>query len=950
MVWSESTQATQFAKCSDADTGASVPCWSRIDFPAYTSVCDRHWTGNSTGSDYSCDFPQIDVVKLARKSLAVEAPRADYLLSQFDLTSDDFDFMFASFTAQNLNPNNHKQTACDWLRTPANRDRWLKWIAPPPPCTGSDFYSFVADCDPDTEHRQVVYQWHQPKACVGGVPLPDVGQLDCGYLSADMKSGQSFVAVAAFLLAVVSLIVGAKLVAAWFAWKMTRTASASTAAVTKIHPAGTTQPMQQALAVGSTSQSQQGWIASVATYQRELPVFAVMDRGLFALAGGLVLLLVLPLVSLGSPSVSMCLARPSLLFLGLVLAGMPLMLATFQLRNEMARLLEQRRQKQMAMVLGVLLAASVLLFILLAADATGGASRSADLLATVTVPLEGVESLLFPICTPPPLWFLVAQLFLHLAWMVAGPLLALQLLARTYLTALFGASTYQMVHKSRSKGQGKISRVQLVQVHSLALVWMCWVATAAALLSILLSPQYYSVHQTSVLISNGLIVAGVVCIVLALLLPSIFHHCSRRSQSAKLHRQQAAAIGGGRPQSTSVTPSEEDGPASRSLAALLSEPLYVLHLRRFAERSFDAEAIHFLLAAQTFLQHIKSPTFTLAQLMLELGQLCKDYIEEGAPQQVNVSSRMRQEAMAGIDGIRMAAVALAGSRLKPASTDIKAQTRSCLHALIQEVYQLVQLNSYPRFLLSSNVSRAQHLQSWADGFAELDMEEMAAMLKTLNTQMTLAKRVNDESMMSSGGGGGSRIEGGGDPNKNKEADVLLMSAEDVEEVRAKDNHNSQKEKEAGPVSPVAVPAHRMRMHMSSTAASDASPVVGASPHPRLSSRAGGVVAAPVARTPLLVSSSPNSTFGGGRGSEVELGRYNPDTPQGAHRAPSLPFPGTSVAVASAATTPMGGAAMAGVALDRHNTDSAQTSASAADVDDQTAAQLPNTPTGHTTNG
>jgi len=191
-----------------------------------------------------------------------------------------------------------------------------------------------------------------------------------------------------------------------------------------------------------------------------------------------------------------------------------------------------------------------------------------------------------------------------------------------------------------------------------------------------------------------------------------------------------------------------------------------------------------VLACQDLLMRLKSPTLTLAQLLADISLLMNEYVQDGAPQQVNVSSAQRGAALMAFEEMRLNAVTMAGSKLKPAPANVKADARASLHELVQEVYALVQVNAVPRFQLSPAVGRCTHLQTWADGFDELDMEEMSAMLIKFRAKMSIAKRYNDESQLGSRNISEADMFGDApdkkelkDNQKEQEAEILMFQAE-----------------------------------------------------------------------------------------------------------------------------------------------------------------------------
>jgi hypothetical protein len=178
-----------------------------------------------------------------------------------------------------------------------------------------------------------------------------------------------------------------------------------------------------------------------------------------------------------------------------------------------------------------------------------------------------------------------------------------------------------------------------------------------------------------------------------------------------------------------------------SLANIFSDPLIVIHFQRFAESAFDAEAVHFLLACQEYFGLLKSSTVTVAQLVCGAQQIFDEYIVDGASQQVNIGSTLRMESLAALTELRLTTSA---QKLKPATSDLKAKARACFHSALKEVYSLVQVNSYARFLKSAAAARCENLIRWTEGFDELDDQEQTGMLRKLTKQQQQSRRIAED--------------------------------------------------------------------------------------------------------------------------------------------------------------------------------------------------------------
>lgn len=210
---------------------------------------------------------------------------------------------------------------------------------------------------------------------------------------------------------------------------------------------------------------------------------------------------------------------------------------------------------------------------------------------------------------------------------------------------------------------------------------------------------------------------------------------------------------GKREDSESEVANDGDQTSIMPLTSIMREPLLLLHFRRYAGQHFDAEAVHFLLTAQIFYKRMQSSTLNLNQLIEELDAICEKYIQQGAAEQVNISSALRSEALEQVQALRFVAISNAKARLKPASVEMKAQSRECLQKVVMEVYSLVQLNSYPRFLNSSALSRLHRLMEWCDEFLELDSDEQTATILKLRDAQARAMKQSDDTQLHSRSGG-----------------------------------------------------------------------------------------------------------------------------------------------------------------------------------------------------
>jgi len=360
----------------------------------------------------------------------------------------------------------------------------------------------------------------------------------------------------------------------------------------------------------------------------------------------------------------------------------------------------------------------------------------------------------------------------HLAgaalWVVGGAALLLRLLLHMYLPAADRNTLVKLYGSGRKRAAG-VARSQRIQVASIVTCFLLLLALTGVLLPGLYagSAAYGSEHAAQSFDVSVLV--GCCLLWCALYLPSVYHAYRLVGEQARVRRAAqagSASSPGASPtaaaaqkrrstiaegQSTIISSSgssgaeksgellemhaSEDGSSALSLAAVLHDPVLLLHFRRFAEARFDGEALYFLCACQAFFRQLRRDTWNLSQLLEALQAICDEYVSAGAKQEVNLSQSLRVNTLAAVQNLRLLAVSSARERLKPASAELKATACACLQGAVKEVYQLVHFNSYSRFLASASVlTRAQRLVSWAEEFDEVDEEERHALLARLEGQ------------------------------------------------------------------------------------------------------------------------------------------------------------------------------------------------------------------------
>jgi len=602
ITWLESSLPNPYLQCMDASTGTSQACWHRVDLPLYDSGCDALYTGQYD-SIYSCDFPFLSVVKIGSETFAEEAPRADYLIQQLSFGPEDNVDIYAGIIGMGYEPP-YKKVACDWIKS--NKARWSSWIAPPPACQASDFHADFGACNAQTATIHVTYSWFQPKPCVAGVDLPPAESVSCGYLTSSQWKTRAFLAVASLLFALVFVLITVKVAASWAARSLMVTVTTG-AGKTPFDPTQEKGALTAATAAAAASSTKAAFNAANATVvvptgqsktigekllaaERNLPIILLAGDAIHPFFTGILSFLLYPLIALNELSSSQCWIRFSVLLFGIVLCGQAGTLTLQKLRANINRTLEQRNQQRMALAM---LAATVVsaIVIIVAANISSG-----DLVHFRIHQLQGNDSVNIPACSPPPLWMLVIVLFVHLPWILLGLSLSVRLPVRVHLTNILGTDTYAAIARSRAAQRaGRITRPQLVQVNSLSPMQLCWVAITVTAVTFLLVPSHYRYNEFAVFELDIVVLVGVPVLLVTFLGPSCWHRIKAvRNQNKVGGSNDAYGMSkNSRNSKNESQTNNNNGEDIGSLASLLTDPVSLLHFRRFAERHFDAEAIHF---------------------------------------------------------------------------------------------------------------------------------------------------------------------------------------------------------------------------------------------------------------------------------------------------------------------------------------------------------------------
>jgi len=718
--------------------GRTVPCWQRVTLPLWSSECLPHYTGNFD-DNYSCDYPTWSQVKYARADLATTAPRADYLLQRSDFSQTDTRAFFDLLGKQSGWPQDHKSVACAWVRE--NKARWASWIAAPPACSFDDTEAIVHPCDEATATMWISYEWKLPKACVGGRALPPPDEVSCPLVSASRTEQTAFLVCAAVLCAFFFAL---------FSLRVVEILTQRRAATSTLLPSASDKKGS-----GSTAAPQLGCLGRLSLFGRHMPIMQLMTSSFLYFMIGLSMLAALPFVNYGPLSDARCWARYAFVMGGLTFAAQSLLMMALDTRSSLDRSLKNNARSSWAIGLRV---SRILQLVILIVDAC-----QTTLLTTKVEDAPGGGVVAVAYCAIPSVWLVAVHCTFMALWCCGNAAVMVQLLLRIHFDSLCGSTRdyTTTVRAKAARRAARATRAQKLQVDSIALSLLFGVGTALLLLwSIFLSTDPNVQLVDIVGLVGSLVGWG------SLYLPSVFRArelMQPQQQSAEDKADRAAGLGG----------DQSDTIGNVSLVHVLSDSLLLLHFRRFAEERFDGEALHFLLSVQQFFKRLRDSTLNLTQLLEELDRIVVEFIVAGAKQQVNVSSSLRDSTLAAVDALRMHAVTLARERLKPASAELKGQARQCLQAAVSEVYQLVQWNSFPRFVASKTMVRSQKLLGWAEGFDELDEEEQSALLlRFKERQSQIRKQLIEASQTAAS------CSSDGEPRmQNNEAALLLFGGD-----------------------------------------------------------------------------------------------------------------------------------------------------------------------------
>ena len=334
--------------CSNptSSSNATSICFQRLLFASSDPSCD----GETPGTTRTCDWPQLQLDKIASSATMRALTRVNTLITSLALKTADDKAMFVQLEANYpINgPKDYKAVACQWVRN--NTAVWASWIAPPFACGVGDMYYTVGECG-DKTTMPVTWAFVYPQACQGGLALPQGESAPCDVVP---TSSRLYVSVVAVSCAVLLL------------------------------------PLLTAAVHGYT------------LLRMERPVLMVQQLAggwLFVLSLGLLCLSLVPLVSVSGLSESVCQARVFLSVLGFTLSLLSLRFMCERLLKLMSSLLATSNPRREAWRV-VAIAVLTLIILFLATHL----SSSPPLLSMYTLTTPAGASINELYCQQPPLW------------------------------------------------------------------------------------------------------------------------------------------------------------------------------------------------------------------------------------------------------------------------------------------------------------------------------------------------------------------------------------------------------------------------------------------------------------------------------------------------------------------------------------------------------------------
>ena len=626
-------------------------------------------------------------------------------------TAQLFQLLFAQRQAdptQFLQPD-YKQLACTW--TKLNAERWAQWIPPPASCSESDLVYEVSACDSGTATMVVTYEWRAPKACRLGIGLPAPVVLSCGYVTAEQASVRASLVLSVFFIFCAGGITVAVLYIRYQRYRFELALAATK---------GNRDHVQRAR-IQAELQAQYNRSQTVSHRWRSLAIAELLSNPAIVLfCIGSLFAVSINGLNTGSLGDEVCHARLGIIGTAFSAWQAALFNVAWRL-NLMSRkqhiLSTQHAIHKRLDVLAYCWFVTQAVLIIVENKVQDIGDRT---ISTAMITLAGGAGMQLTYCSTPSTWYSV--------WiMISNGLLAVAS-AGAALRAIVAFST-QTTAMLSSQGSLRAAR-RRVQALSVLLTEALLVSTGAAIAVSWSSASFVqnNVRQIQVQQYCSLLGAGV--LMTSLCVPSIL--LKRRNARAGRHQ----ILGAQKLESLNPNARPEVDRAN-TLATTLADPVCSLLFRQFCEEAHDAEAIHFLLAAQELfaLLETASKQLTVNQVLDACTAMQTQYLVDGAPQQVNISFLQRQHAEKAIQEISDKAATLT-ARARPgysvaATDDYKATARAAFEPIAKEVYHLVATNNFSRFLRSDALARTAELVLWIDQFTSLSIEEQRAVLTRL---------------------------------------------------------------------------------------------------------------------------------------------------------------------------------------------------------------------------
>ena len=331
-------------------------CFQRMLFSSSDPSCD----GQTAGATRTCDWPQLPLTKVASASTMRSLTRVNTLLASMSLATLDDKGMFTQLELLYpvTGPKDYKAVACQWIQTHSNV--WGPWIAPPFVCASTDMAYTVGACDDQTNRLPITWTYTYPKACQGGLTLPQGESVPCDVVP---TTSRLYLVVCGVTAVTVVLLLA---VAALHAYCMIR--------------------MERPVLM---VQQVAGWWLSL-------------------LAFGVLCLTLVPIVSVSGLSESVCRGRVFLAVFGFSLCLQALHQHSEKLYKAMSALLATSNPRKDVLRVALVLALNLLIML------TGTLVSSSELMLsmyTEYTPAGATVSQLY--CTQPPLWCVVVLLLLN---------------------------------------------------------------------------------------------------------------------------------------------------------------------------------------------------------------------------------------------------------------------------------------------------------------------------------------------------------------------------------------------------------------------------------------------------------------------------------------------------------------------------------------------------------